>query len=51
MKKVLTILIIITIMLTIYVVKGAENTIIIYSSAEQYRNDEMQKQLNVDFPQ
>lgn len=51
MKKALTILIIITIMLTIYVVKGAENTIIIYSSAEQYRNDEMQKQLNEVFPQ
>lgn len=51
MKKIVSFLIIITIMLTIYVVKGAENTIIIYSSAEQYRNDEMQKQLNETFPQ
>lgn len=51
MRNLLKLLIFITLLLTIYVVKGAGNTIIIYSAAEQYRNDEMQKQLNETFPQ
>lgn len=50
MKKVLCALIAFTILLTgISTIKN-DNSIIIYSSMEQFRNDEMQKQLNEAFP-
>lgn len=51
MKKVILGLLLITFLLTALTVGGSEETIVICSSAEQFRNDEMQVQLNEQFPQ
>ncbi len=50
MKKILTCLIILTAFLVIDVTTQHKDTIIIYSSMEQYRGEELQKQLNEHFP-
>lgn len=51
MKKIIGILLAITIALTIITTEKSENAIIIYSCMEQFRNDELQKQLNEEFPE
>ena len=51
MKKVLIGLIILTITLLGISLNQEQNTIIIYASSEQFRNDELQKQLNEKFPE
>lgn len=50
MKKILAILVIIASLLTFDVIKSEQGSIIIYSSMEQYRTEELQKQLNEKFP-
>ena len=50
MKKIVIALLILTGVLVWDVTRESEDTIIIYSSAEQFRNDEMQRQLNEEFP-
>lgn len=50
MKKIFLALIVFTIVLVYDVSKQDKNTIIIYSSMEQYRGEEMQKQLSEKFP-
>ena len=50
MKKLLAIIIAITVMFTILATVGGEESIVICSSAEQFRNDELQVQLNERFP-
>lgn len=49
MKKMFLGLILLSIVLVFSMSKNDKDTIIIYSSAEQFRNDEMQKQLNEKF--
>ena len=51
MKKIIGILLAITIALTIITTEKSENAIIIYSCMEQFRNDELQEQLNEAFPE
>lgn len=51
MKKIIGILLAITIALTVITTEKSENAIIIYSCMEQFRNDELQKQLNEEFPE
>ena len=50
MKKLILGLFLITILLVWNVSSESDNAIIIYSSAEQFRNDELQEQLNERFP-
>lgn len=50
MKKILIVLIILTAILVVDVTTQHQDTIIIYSSMEQYRGEELQKQLNEQFP-
>ena len=50
MKKLIIGLFLITILLVWNVSSESDNAIIIYSSAEQFRNDELQEQLNERFP-
>lgn len=50
MKKIMCALIAVTIFLTVITTEQSENTIIIYSCMEQFRNDELQEQLNEQFP-
>lgn len=50
MKKILTCLILLTVILVMDVTTQHNDTIIIYSSLEQYRGEELQKQLNERFP-
>lgn len=50
MKKILCALIACAIVLIGFTTIKNDNSIIIYSSAEQFRNDELQKQLNERFP-
>lgn len=50
MKKGLVILLLITILFTVMATIGGQESIVICSSAEQFRNDELQKQLNERFP-
>ena len=49
MKKLLGVLIAFAIVLTAFSVTKGDNTIIVYSCMEQFRNDELQKQLNEEF--
>lgn len=49
MKKLLIGLVLFTMVLTYLMHEQEEDTIIVYSSMEQYRNDELQKQLNKKF--
>lgn len=51
MKKIIGILLAVTIALTVITTEKSENAIIIYSCMEQFRNDELQKQLNEEFPE
>lgn len=51
MKKILCGLIICTIILTYITTTKNEDSIIVYSSMEQFRNDELQEQLNEEFPE
>ena len=50
MKKILGILLLVTMVCTVLAAIGTEESIVICSSAEQFRNDELQKQLNERFP-
>ncbi len=50
LKKIAVVLLVITLILMIDVTKENEDTVIIYSSMEQFRNDALQKQLNEHFP-
>lgn len=51
MKKAALVLLVITIFLIWHVAQTGDETIIIYSPMEQYRNDELKKQLDEKFPQ
>jgi len=51
MKKIISILLIVTTILTVITTEKSENAIIIYSCMEQFRNDELQEQLNEKFPE
>ncbi len=51
MKKAAIVLLIITVFLVWHVTVSGGETIIVYSPMEQYRNDELQKQLDETFPQ
>lgn len=51
MKKGIIILLAVTLLFTALSVSGGEESIVICSSAEQFRNDALQKQLNERFPQ
>ncbi len=51
MKKILCLLIVCAIVLLGITTVSSDNTIIVYTSQEQFRNDEMQKQLNEKFPE
>jgi len=50
MKKLLVIILAITMLFTVLATVGGEESIVICSSAEQFRNDELQEQLNERFP-
>lgn len=50
MKKILCLLVAFTVLLTGLTMIKNDNSIIIYSCLEQFRNDELQKQLNEQFP-
>ena len=50
MKKILAVLLLITLAFTVLASIGNKESIVICSSAEQFRNDELQKQLNERFP-
>jgi len=50
MKKLLAIILAITIAFTVLATVGGQESIVICSSAEQFRNDELQEQLNERFP-
>lgn len=50
MKKILCILVVIAVVLVSITTVKNDNSIIIYSSMEQFRNDELQEQLNEQFP-
>ena len=50
MKKILCILVACTICLTYITTRKNDSSIIVYSCMEQFRNDELQKQLNEQFP-
>jgi len=50
MKKILIALLALTLFFTGFAIIGEKESIVICSSAEQFRNDEMQKQLNEKFP-
>ena len=50
MKKLLMIILAVTVLFTALATVGGEESIVICSSAEQFRNDELQKQLNERFP-
>ena len=50
MKKILIALLALTLFFTGFAVIGEKESIVICSSAEQFRNDEMQEQLNEKFP-
>ncbi|QIK57169.1 extracellular solute-binding protein [Erysipelothrix sp. HDW6A] len=51
MKKLYMVLVVIAIALVFVLRQQESDTIIIYSSAEQFRNDELQSQLNKKFPE
>ena len=51
MKKIVGILLVVTIMLTAITTEKNENAIIIYSCMEQFRNNELQSQLKKKFPE
>lgn len=51
MKKILCALIAVTVVLTAITTVKNDNTIIIYSCMEQFRNDALQEQLNEQFPE
>lgn len=50
MKKLLGILIVCAILLIGITTRNSEDSIIVYSCLEQFRNEELQKQLNEEFP-
>ncbi|MEG0525905.1 MAG: extracellular solute-binding protein [Longicatena sp.] len=50
MKKLFIILSLIAMILTIDVIRSEQGSVIIYSSMEQYRTEELQKQLSAKFP-
>ena len=51
MKKVLIILLLVTVLFTVLADHGGKETIVICASSEQYRNDALQEQLSEKFPQ
>lgn len=51
MKKLLCVLVVIAVILVGITTVKNDNSIIIYSSMEQFRNDELQEQLNEQFPE
>ena len=50
MKKGIIILLVLTLVFTVFATVGNKESIVICSSAEQFRNDELQRQLNERFP-
>lgn len=50
MKKIIIAILVVTVLFTGFAVVGNTESIVICSSAEQFRNDELQKQLNEKFP-
>lgn len=50
MKKSILILLVITILFAFFAVSGNQDSIVICTSSEQFRNDELQKQLSERFP-
>ena len=51
MKKILLLLCVLTAILTVQVSINTQDAIIIYSSLELFRGEELQKQLNEKFPE
>lgn len=51
MKKALIVLVAITLLFTFFADFGSKETIVVCASTEQFRNDELQKQLSEEFPQ
>lgn len=51
MKKVLIILLLVTVLFTVLADHGGKETIVICASSEQYRNDALQEQLSERFPE
>lgn len=51
MKRIVFILLLITLIFTFMANSGSKESIVVCSSLEQFRNDEMQKQLSEKFPQ
>lgn len=51
MKKLTTVLVAITVAFLLFTMRSSEDTIVICSSAEQFRNDWLQETLNEQFPQ
>lgn len=51
MKKVIAILLVVTLLFACLAASGSEESIVICASAEQFRNDALQEQLNEQFPQ
>ena len=51
MKKVLILLLALTVLFTVLADHGGKETIVICASSEQYRNDAMQEQLSQSFPE
>lgn len=51
MKKGLIVLLVVTLLFTIFADFGSKETIVVCASSEQFRNDELQKQLSEEFPQ
>ncbi len=50
MKRVLIVLLLITFLFTVLAMTGGKESIVICASSEQFRNDELQRQLNERFP-
>ncbi len=50
MKKILLFIVALTLFFTLLAISGEEDRIVICSSAEQYRNDALQEQLDLRFP-
>ena len=51
MKKGLIVLLAVTLLFTFFADFGSKETIVVCASSEQFRNDELQKQLSEEFPQ
>jgi len=51
MRKVVVLLLLVTLLFTVFATRGNQESIVICASSEQYRNDSLQQQLSQAFPQ